>query len=121
MHTSELYVSAEKSFNQVTLLEAKLVSATDNSTKLQVETTPYGALILAPVCFMIVWASVVFIVAGVCKVTRDRDKKVNINLFKQFPCTNCRFFINNHYLQCAVHPSTALTKQALNCSDYWPQ
>ena len=123
MHNSELfrlYVSAGKSFNQANLLEAKLVSETDNSTKIQVETTPYAALILAPVCFIIVWAIVVFIISEVCKVAQNKDGIVKINVSKQVPCRNCRFFNNNHYLKCAVHPSTVLTKQALNCSDYWP-
>ena len=34
------------------------------------------------------------------------------------PCKNCRFFAQNKYLHCAVHPATVLTPQAANCSDY---
>ena len=34
------------------------------------------------------------------------------------PCRNCRFFAQNKYLHCAVHPATVLTPQAANCSDY---
>lgn len=124
MHTSELfrlYVSAEKSFNQATLIEAKLVRATNNGTKPQVDTMPFGVLLLAPICFMIVWWFVVFIVLQGCKIARSGDKVVTINRLKQVPCKNCRFFNNSHYLKCAVHPSSVLTRQALNCSDYWPQ
>ena len=121
MHTSELfrlYVSAENSFNQGTLMEAKLVRATDNSTNPPSETMPYVPLLLAAICFMIVWAIVVFTVSALCKDAGKKDGIVTINRFQEVPCRNCRFFNNNHYLQCAVHPSTALTKQALNCSDY---
>ena len=35
-------------------------------------------------------------------------------------CNKCRFFDNNHYLKCAVHPSTVLRKEARNCLDYDP-
>ena len=124
MHTSELfrlYVSAENRFNQATLMEAKLVRATDSSTKPPSGTMPYVPLLLAPICFMIVWAIVVFTVSALCKVAQDKDRIVTNNRCKQVPCRNCRFFNNNHHLKCAVHPSTALTKQAINCSDYWPQ
>lgn len=124
MHTSDffrLYVSTEKGFNRATPIEAQMVGTTHNVTKPQVETTPQVALVLVPISFIIVWASVVFIVANVCKVARGKNGRANINPFKQVPCKNCRFFNNNHHLKCAVHPSTALTKEALNCSDYWPQ
>ena len=38
----------------------------------------------------------------------------------QNKCTKCRFFDNNHYLKCAVHPSTVLKKEAQDCWDYEP-
>jgi hypothetical protein len=37
------------------------------------------------------------------------------------PCKNCRFFSDNTYFKCAVHPDTVLTKAASNCHDYCPQ
>ena len=126
MHTSEffrIYVLAEKSFKQATLVETKLVSTTDNGTKPQSMNVPDVAVVLfALLNFMIVWASVVFIVSTFSKVRKvSRDGAVTIDYFKQVPCKNCRFFNNNHHLKCAVHPCTALTKEAINCSDYWPQ
>ncbi|MCU0535611.1 MAG: hypothetical protein MUD14_17105 [Hydrococcus sp. Prado102] len=39
--------------------------------------------------------------------------------FSQVPCRKCRFFSSNPYLKCAIHPSTVLTAQARDCSDYW--
>lgn len=36
----------------------------------------------------------------------------------QIPCTNCRFFTNNHSLKCTVNPCIANTESAIECSDY---
>lgn len=36
------------------------------------------------------------------------------------PCRKCQFFSNNHYLKCAVNPSIAMTKDAIECRDYCP-
>ncbi|MGF1482496.1 MAG: hypothetical protein ACFB4I_23970 [Cyanophyceae cyanobacterium] len=38
---------------------------------------------------------------------------------RQSPCLNCRFFRNNPYLKCAVHPSKVLSAEAKDCPDYW--
>ena len=34
------------------------------------------------------------------------------------PCYRCRYFSDNSYLKCALHPVTALTEQAVDCRDY---
>lgn len=36
----------------------------------------------------------------------------------KIPCTNCRFFTNNHSLKCTVNPCIANTEAAIECSDY---
>lgn len=118
MHNSELfrfYLSAENSYNQITLIEANVVRATDSTTKPPIGNTIY--LLLAPICFMIVCGTVFFIVSF-CNAPEKKYRRVTLNHIKQVPCRNCRFFNDNHYLNCAVHPSIVLTKEALNCSDY---
>jgi hypothetical protein len=35
-------------------------------------------------------------------------------------CSNCRFFKNEPYLKCAVHPWKVGSIEAINCSDFWP-
>jgi hypothetical protein len=36
------------------------------------------------------------------------------------PCKNCRFTYHNFlYVKCAIHPSKAMKKEAIGCSDYW--
>ncbi|MBG1271968.1 hypothetical protein [Nostoc sp. WHI] len=132
MDTSEifrLYLSAEKIVHQSTLIEAKLTNGTSGDTKPQSGDIPFVAVFLAHISFMIVWAIVVYIVSHASKAVQnaaqnavqDKDEIVSIKHLHQHPCKNCQFFNNNYYLKCAVHPSTALTKQALNCSDYQSQ
>ena len=118
MHNSELfrfYLSAENSSNQIILIEANVVRGTDSTTKAPIGNTTY--LLLAPICFMIVCGIVIFIVSF-CNARNKNDRIVTLNHLKEVPCRNCRFFKDNHYLNCAVHPSIVLTKEALNCSDY---
>lgn len=109
----------ENSFNQTKLMEAEVVRATDNTTKPQSEFIPYVPMLFAPILFMTVWAIAAFMVPSDVRKFPQNDK-VTSNRFKQVPCKNCQFFQDNHYLNCAVHPSIVLTKQALNCSDYFP-
>lgn len=47
--------------------------------------------------------------------------RIDSKCIRQASCHRCRFFNQNSYLKCAVHPSTVLTSQAKNCSDYWPE
>ena len=47
------------------------------------------------------------------------------DLFKgissQIPCKRCRFFSNNPYLKCAVQPIIAMTKEAIDFSEFRPK
>ena len=52
------------------------------------------------------------------KKWQTTQDKTHSNLENLHPCRTCRFFANNHYVNCAVHPSLVLTKQAINCPDY---
>jgi hypothetical protein len=121
MHTLDffrVYVSAEKNVNQSILVEDKLATETHNDIKPIVGDIPFGVLLLAPICFMIAWAIVILIVLKLCQLVGDKNEIISIKNSQQHRCENCRFFNKNYYLKCAVHPSIALTKQALHCSDY---
>ncbi|MEH2179158.1 MAG: hypothetical protein V7K56_08405 [Nostoc sp.] len=132
MHTSEFFrldVSIQKSIHQSTLIEANLAKATHSHTKPHDGDVPFVAVFLVHISFMVVWTIVVFLVSFVCKAledppentVQDKDEIVSIKHLKQHTCKKCQFFNNNYFLKCAVHPTTALTKQALNCSDYKPK
>jgi hypothetical protein len=48
-------------------------------------------------------------------------RKQNSKIFPPLPkaqCDRCQYFSRNAYLQCAIHPSTVMTSQALSCNDY---
>ncbi|PSF37678.1 hypothetical protein C7H19_08980 [Aphanothece hegewaldii CCALA 016] len=36
----------------------------------------------------------------------------------EIPCANCQYFTDDHRLKCTLHPKTANTEQAIDCSDY---
>jgi hypothetical protein len=50
----------------------------------------------------------------------DSPKITHKTNHSQVSCENCRFFNNNPYIKCAIHPSTVLTAQAKDCNDYSP-
>ena len=124
MYSSEtfhIYRLKVKTFEQLKLIEAKQVRETHNHIKPQAGDGDWVVVILVPISFIVVCATVSSISFALCKVTRERGNKLNINHCQQVPCNNCRFFSNNYYLKCAVHPSIVSTKQALDCSDYCSQ
>jgi hypothetical protein len=43
-----------------------------------------------------------------------------INPSQVTPCHRCQYLGNDSYLRCALHPSTVLTKEAIDCQDYHP-
>jgi cellobiose-specific phosphotransferase system component IIC len=50
---------------------------------------------------------------------KSRKYSSNFNLFNSVPCHRCQYFSNNAHLKCTIHPTTAMTKQAINCRDYY--
>lgn len=125
----QFYISAQKSANQSTLIKATLANTTQNYTKPQGGDIPFVAVFLAHISFIIVWGIIVYLVSSVCKALEDppenrvqeKSEIVSIKHVLQHPCRKCHFFHKNSYLKCAVNPATALTKEALNCSDYSPR
>ncbi|MBW4515714.1 MAG: hypothetical protein KME11_10860 [Timaviella obliquedivisa GSE-PSE-MK23-08B] len=45
-------------------------------------------------------------------------QKESILTKQAIPCGKCRYFSSNSYVPCAVHPSKALTVEAVDCADY---
>jgi len=43
---------------------------------------------------------------------------LTIRRLHQIPCSRCRFFANSPYLKCPVHPTIALSSQAIDCRDF---
>lgn len=69
--------------------------------------------------FIVTWAFLLSLAWSIVAMIRDTirvSKKLH-----QIPCANCQFFTDSSYLKCPVHPSSALTEEAINCLDYEPQ
>lgn len=100
---------------------------TTTKTPSQLDSTRPGGTAVPDL--VIAWSSLgfslilVFIFMMLSKVWTATQNEIFINLngSKQVPCRNCRFFSGNAYLKCAVNPSSVLTNEANNCSDYCPK
>ena len=119
----KFYILDKNNLNLVPSIDAKLMIVNHavtkpNFTRPKGVITPNEALFFIPFCSMIFLAFFIFKLVDIWKIARA--KITTFNCFHQLPCQNCRFFTNNHYLYCTVHPSIVLTEQALDCSDYFP-
>ena len=119
----KLYILDKRNLNlvpssKVKLMIVKPAVTKPDLTRQQGAMTPDEALFFIPFCSMIFLVIFILKLLDVWKVARA--KIIALNCFHQLPCRNCRFFTNNHYLYCTVHPSIVLTEQALDCSDYCP-
>lgn len=124
------YAAGERNFNESVLSEVNLVKTSLSGEKLDggklsgekldAATTPDGTMLLVPIYFLAITGALVFL-----KLSKSYKGVLNristLNPLHQVPCKNCRFFTDNQYLKCAVHPSTVLKQQAINCPDYWSQ
>jgi hypothetical protein len=75
-------------------------------------------LVLAPLCFVTAWTLVVLLMWNIWIPARDGI--ATVKRLHQIPCANCQFFTGDYLLKCTVHPSSALTEEAINCSDFCP-
>jgi hypothetical protein len=50
---------------------------------------------------------------GVLRETLQTARRMH-----QIPCSRCRYFTQDYYLKCTVHPHKALSEDAIGCRDY---
>lgn len=50
----------------------------------------------------------------------EKDGVARLHRLHQIPCSRCTFFTGDYRLKCTVHPTKALTEEAINCFDYEP-
>lgn len=67
-------------------------------------------LIISMLSGLFFWSSWKVVKAGIFQLRR----------LHQVPCSNCVFFTGDYRLKCTVHPSKALSEDALNCLDFEP-
>ncbi|MBW4541896.1 MAG: hypothetical protein KME43_22535 [Myxacorys chilensis ATA2-1-KO14] len=78
-----------------------------------------AALLLVPIGFVAIWATLVCVISDTWKL--NHRKRNSLPSTAQLPCKKCSFFHNNPYVKCAVSPHLALTKDAADCSDFRPR
>ncbi|HEY9728944.1 MAG TPA: hypothetical protein V6D50_21040 [Chroococcales cyanobacterium] len=114
----KIFAVENNSVNQTNAIEEQPVRGQLNGIKPDFSFVYDGAIFLIPMGFIAVWTIFVLMSSDIWTVARHGVLTVKNS--HQVPCRNCQFFKNNPYLQCAVHPATALTADAANCSDYCP-
>lgn len=73
---------------------------------------------LIPLCFVCAWLFSFLVAWSIFSSIREtlaRAKQMH-----EIPCSECKFFTNNHRLKCTVRPTIANTEEAIDCSDYRP-
>ena len=74
--------------------------------------------VLVPVCFVTAWTLVVLLMGNIWIAARNGIGSVK--RLHQIPCAGCQFFTGDYLLKCTVHPTSALTEEAITCSDFYP-
>ncbi|MEM6427279.1 MAG: hypothetical protein AAGF66_02575 [Cyanobacteria bacterium P01_H01_bin.119] len=71
---------------------------------------------LVPLCFICAWTIVAMSLWTLWSAVReglDRARAMH-----RIPCSNCKYFTQNYYLKCPVHPTDALSEAAIGCADF---
>lgn len=72
--------------------------------------------VLVPLCFVFAWSLIFMATWSVW--TAIRDGVTNAKRMHQIPCASCQFFTGDYHLKCTVHPTIALTEEAIDCMDH---
>ncbi len=105
--------------DSVNLIEEKLNGEELHGKNLDVVKTPESAFYFS-IYLVALTGWLIFLRLSNSRKTL-KNRMTTLQYFNQVACRTCLFFTNNQYLKCAVHPSTVLKQQAINCSDYWFQ
>jgi hypothetical protein len=69
-----------------------------------------------PFCFVMAWGLILMVAWSIFAALRDGTARVK--QLHRIPCADCCFFTNSYHLKCPVHPSVALSEEAIGCRDY---
>jgi len=74
--------------------------------------------LLVPFCCLVAW-TLFFGSLWILGVT-TQEGIASVKRLHRIPCANCEFFTDDYRLKCPVRPLSALTEEAICCSDYTP-
>lgn len=107
----------EQSAHSSIINQSETISIVPN-TATQTNNNMYGFLLWMLVLYVGSWTLLQVIQRFIAIFMTKKTRSLFVFSFFQSPCRKCQFFNENNYLNCALHPSVALTNQAVNCSDY---
>jgi hypothetical protein len=73
---------------------------------------------LVPICFFFAWTFVLLTAWSIVSMGLSGFSKARE--MHRIPCADCQYFTGDYTLKCTVHPSKALSEDAINCPDYAP-
>jgi hypothetical protein len=59
-------------------------------------------------------------VMAACISPKERPSSAKFESDSKVMCHSCKYFHNNLFLNCTLHPSTVMTERAVDCKDYCP-
>lgn len=71
---------------------------------------------LGPICLVVAWSVVVLGIWQMVAATRDSVQRAQT--MHRIPCAGCRFFTNQAVLKCSLHPTLAMSEDAIGCLDF---
>jgi hypothetical protein len=76
-----------------------------------------------PVSWGIVVSLVILSTGGLIYacISNRKQHSFRVKLPSKVVCSRCRYFNDNHFLKCALHPVAVMTEQAVDCMDYCPK
>ena len=80
-----------------------------------------ASLLAQPVSWGVIVSLVILSTIGVliyAGIFSRKQHSFRVKLPSKISCSHCRYFNDNHFLKCALHPVTVQTKQAVDCKDY---
>lgn len=75
----------------------------------------YG-IYFQPIFFLVAWIFLGLLLSTL--ITSLKDIKNKSEIMHRIPCSNCKYFTNNHRLKCTLQPLIANTEYAIDCSDF---
>ena len=97
------------------------IAATSNSSAQIYQPNKSSATLINTPSLLAFGFGIILVVASYNYLVKIIKSAVYVKSASKFPCNRCRYFNNNYYIKCAVHPSNVLTERSFDCRDYQEQ
>ncbi len=104
-------------------MEPKQLTTQTSNSLLSPQHRGNDTLLVLDVIFLIMMTIAVFSLIAMplySYIPLWRKYSIKLRQNRKAPCDRCQYFNHNAYLNCALHPTIALTEQSFDCADYYP-